>query len=158
MVASDTIQRANKLFAVILVFEYSISDNVIKFSPSTKDLPIPSDADFLYLMYSVSYPSSDSISVNLLITVAVTPEVSPCMVISLSAKYFVYDLTGIFRKVGSIRTEKYEVSKKVPPGITMDPSLKKYCPNLSIWFCNIDWRVVNSLDWIGNPGLNKTLL
>ena len=41
----------------------------------------PSEPDFVYLTYKVSNPSIDSEDVNLLTTVASTPDVSPFMFI-----------------------------------------------------------------------------
>ena len=63
------------LFAVILVFEYSISDKVIKFSPSKNVLVTPSSPDAVYFRYKVSNWSIDSLSVNLLTTVALNPDI-----------------------------------------------------------------------------------
>ena len=54
-------------------------------------------------------------------------------------------------------TAEYSLSKVIAPGRTIEPSLKILLPKDSIWFCKIDWRVVNSLAWTGNPGLNRTL-
>ena len=84
-----TIHLANWLFADILVFEKVIPDKVIKFSPSWNVLVVPSDPDLEYFTYKVSNPSIDSDAVNLLTTVASTPDVSPCIFILLSTKNFV---------------------------------------------------------------------
>ena len=102
-----------------------ISDKVIKFSPSWNVLVIPSVPEELYLMYNVSNLSIESDIVNLLITVAVTPVVSPLIFILLSTNTFVYALTGRVKWTGSILTQSYILSYVVPPGITTDPSLKK---------------------------------
>ena len=48
------------------------------------------------------------------------------------------------------------LSHVIPPGITIEPSLKTWLPKDSIWFCKTDWRPVSSLAWTGYPGLNKT--
>ena len=49
----------------------------------------PSVPDFVYLTYKVSKPSTDSDEVNLLTTVASTPEISPLMFTFPSDKTFV---------------------------------------------------------------------
>ena len=112
--------------------EKLMSERVIKFSPSANLFCSPSVPLETYFTYIVSVLSVDSISVSLFTTIAVTPDVSPFILIPPSASTFVYSFTGIFKKNGSSFTAKYELSKETPPGITIEPSLKKYCPNFSI--------------------------
>ena len=66
----------------------------------------PSFPEELYLMYSVSNPSSDSDWVSLFTTVALTPEISPSISIFPSTNFCVYCDTGTPRKFGSIRIQK----------------------------------------------------
>ena len=79
---------------------------MIRFSPSWNVFDTPSVPEPLYLTYKVSNPSSDSTVVSLFTTVALTPDVSPWISILLSTRYFVYEETGISKKVGSIFTAK----------------------------------------------------
>ena len=127
-----SIHFAKDEFASILDNEKLISERVIKFSPSANLFCSPLVPFETYFTYIVSTSSVDSVCVSLLITTAVTPDVSPFILIPPSASTFVYSFTGIFKKNGSSFTAKYESSKETPPGMTIEPSLKKYCPNFSI--------------------------
>ena len=69
----------------------------------------------------------------------------------------VYNDTGIPKNLSSTWTHVKLISKVKLPGITFEPSLKKWVPNCSTWFCRIDCKVVSSLAWTGDPGLKRTL-
>ena len=72
-----SIHFAKDEFASILDTEKLISERVIKFSPSANLFCSPSVPFETYFTYIVSTSSVDSVCVSLLITTAVTPDVSP---------------------------------------------------------------------------------
>ena len=68
--------------------------------------------------------------------VAVTPDTDP--VILNPVNWSRYKETGIPKNESSIWIQVKLPSYVRLPGITFEPSLKKWVPNCSIWFCKID--------------------
>ena len=105
-VAADPIEAAPRamvvakgLFAITLDIPYSMSEEVIKFSPSLKTFDTKSLPDLVYFTYNVLCPLSDWVDVIWFTTVASTPEISPLIVFPTNLSR--YSDIGIPKKVSS---------------------------------------------------------
>ena len=90
---------------------------------------------------------SGSVDFKTYLTDAETLELLP--VIIFPTKFCRYDSTGIpwyvFWTFMPVNLSKYVLC----PPVTADPCFRILDPSCSIWFCKIDWVVVNSLAWTG---------
>ena len=141
------------LISVALTISFPVLFNI---SPSANPIKIDEvTSDSKYWMYNVVNPLSDWDAGRTATTLALIPVLEPTT--SESTRDNMYDSTSRLLKVGSINTHERFLKYVNSPPVILVPSLKKWLPNLSIWFCRFDCNVVNSLAWTGNPGLNKTL-
>ena len=154
--ASSSINDITVSPELITVFPYENVSSTIKFSPSNKPKAKLSEPDSTYFMNKVNWSTSElSSGYKKLSIITTTPETSPLNLNPLSS--FKYNEIGTPKWSFSTIIEKYSSSYAILPGITIEPSLNIWVPNDSIWFCKIDCKVLNSLAWTGNPGLNNTL-
>ena len=129
--------------------------SAVIFSEFAKTCVVLSEPASIYWIYNlgcvVEVPSSKPM------TLALTPEVAPVIVTGVvELKYWV-GTSSYPANCDASCIEVYAFYMETWPGMTTVPSLKIFCPCLSIWFCRIDWSCVNSLAWTAKPGLKRTL-